>query len=221
MPKLKTLTVYANPYLHLDHEGRLAGACQLDPTHAGGELRHVGASLHEEHTKIVEVFDEGDARGTHNQDTVHAFSAEPMTLPRSPFHIDRVRDGELLLADAGGKPPWLALAKARIAALALWVAHYTEEPDTTFWKEQYALDGPVAEVADALAAKWKTDAEGAETHVTAATKAADDAAKQAEAEAQKAEAEREASRLEVLKSLGAAPSDVGRKPALEHDGGTA
>lgn len=175
--KKKTLTVFANPYGHLDHEGRLAGRFQLDPTHAGGSFQFIGAKFHAEHTKITEVFPDGDARGSHTQDTVYEFGSEVVTIPDSTYHQDAIRNGEIFAAEADGSIPWVKLARARLNALAKWQDHYGEGPDTSLWLAIFPLDEAVQKIAVAIgkkitddAAKKKADAKVLADKIAAADK---------------------------------------------------
>ena len=147
MPRLLTLSVIANPFAALDHEGRPAGVVLLDPVehHPYGEhttdavtgqpryepRRYVGAEIDAEATQVVR---RAGAQGLGSsaqfdlQDTVWKFSAEPQTVPQTHYYLDRLRDGELFAADPAtarlaGKPfvePKEALAGARAHALGLW-----------------------------------------------------------------------------------------------------
>lgn len=134
-----TIRVYANPYAHLDHEGRPAGYVLFDPVdhHAyasDNELRrYVGASIDVEKTKILTRAPERSAQSDH-QDTVWSFSSEPVVLPLTHYYLDRLRDGELLPADKAtalhiGRsfvPYEEAIASAKKGALGKW---FRERPD--------------------------------------------------------------------------------------------
>lgn len=147
MPRILTLSVIANPYAHLDHEGRPCGAVLLDPVdhHAYGEAtvdavtgqpryeprRYVGAELDTHSTKIVRKAGPqglGASGQSDLQDTVWKFSDEPQTIPQTNYYLARIRDGELIPADAetaalAGRAfvePKLALANAKTHALGLW-----------------------------------------------------------------------------------------------------
>ncbi len=210
MPKTRTLQVFANPYLCLDHEGRLAGCAQMDPAHAGGQFQFIGAGLHAD-TKILETFDEGDARGTHTQDTVFAFSSDASTIPGSVYHRDQIRNGELFLA-VDGAPPWLALAAARNAAIANHVAHYGEPPETKFWSNQFPIDEQVKVIADRLRAKAEVEGKGA---AVKAKSDAETAAKAAESDAKARQEALDKSHASVLAALDPAPAKESSKAAAK------
>ena len=214
MPKQQTLTVFANPYGHLDHEGRLAGACQREPEPTLHQLRHVGAEFHPQLTKVLEKFDEGDARGSHRQDTVMRFGSDVVTLPKTTYYVDRIRDGELFLS-ANGNPPWIELAKARNAAVAKHVAETGEKPDASFWQsEQYPLDADVAKIAEALAAKVEADAKADVKKREGAAKSSTD---DVEKSRKKAEEARAASHRAALDAFGPVAPTAAVAPAQPTD----
>lgn len=137
---MRMLRVYGNPYLMVDHEGRLCGAC---PTHSieGGHtpLRRefVGSKLNADKTKITS---KGDPTSLtfHEQDTHWAHSPEVVEVPATPDHyyFQRLVHGDLIPADkktaeyAGLRfeEPADVFARLRKAAVAKWVAMYGEEP---------------------------------------------------------------------------------------------
>jgi hypothetical protein len=132
---VRTLRVYVNPYVHLDHEGRPCGACPVDPAHIADRREWVGAWLDVERTRITSEPAKGEVRA-HTQQTVFAFSQDVQELPLTHGYLDRVRTGELLAADpstaqaAGVRfiEPAHALEAARKAAVARWHALYGDEP---------------------------------------------------------------------------------------------
>ncbi len=183
MPKVKTLLVFANPYLHLDHEGRLAGRCQAEPSPTPGDLRFVGASFHPATDASVVKFPQGDPRGSHAQDTVFDFAVEAASVEVSAYYHQKLRSGELLAADPDGMPPWHDLARARNAAIQNFKAHYGDGPDTAGWADQFQIDPQVEAIAEKLAAH-------AATKAGASQKAGDEAAKSAQEASAKAAEER-------------------------------
>ena len=142
-----TLSVYCNPFASLDHEGRPSGVVLMDPVehHSYGAAtvdsvtgeprwepsRYVGATLDAEATTITKRA-AAQGRGLSGQadlqDTVWAFSSEPQTVPLTSYYLARIRDGELIPADAqsaavAGRPfvPYeTAIQSARTHALGLW-----------------------------------------------------------------------------------------------------
>lgn len=156
MPK-KTLSVYADPYAALDHEGRPAHACPTDPQHTGEIRRWVGAALSSK-TRLVDRQDLDENVGKsvdaglheHPQETVFEFApfesstpsegedviGGPITLPETPYYLERIRHGELIAADvktakkAGSKfsEPKALIAASRAASIAKWFAQHEEYP---------------------------------------------------------------------------------------------
>jgi hypothetical protein len=130
-----TVRVYPNPYVHLDHEGRPAGACPADPAHQPDRRAWVGATLDREKTVMTDEPAPGERRSP-TQVTVFAFRAEVVELPDTPYYLDRIRDGELFAADARtasmvGIPfvdPAALLRRARERAEGAWRALYEETP---------------------------------------------------------------------------------------------
>ncbi len=137
----KRLSVFPNPYLALDHDGYPAGACQTDRMeHVGETVRSwVGAAIDEKqtfHTEKLSTFEQAFRFPT--QQTRFRFDlVNPTMLPVTQYYRDRVRDGELIPADAVTAKlcevpfvePREALAKAKAAAIADWRARYQEAPE--------------------------------------------------------------------------------------------
>jgi hypothetical protein len=190
MPKL--LKVYPNPYIFVDGEGRLAGAC---PTHAvegghtPGQRRFVGASLDAKITK------QGDPTKleAHEQDTTAAYLTDPIEVPDTPdfYYRQRIAHVELVIADsetakAIGRPfedPARVLGRARLEAIARFKAEhdgeapsFANEPCPVLGK---AVDEAIAKMAD----EAKEAAAQAEADSKAASEAAEKAKKDAEAKA--------------------------------------
>jgi hypothetical protein len=158
----KTITVFANPYHALDHEGRLAGAC---PEGEKPYKRRVGATpqitkgSHKPDSADIglriKVADRQGNLGAaplimSRADLWWKFSADPIAIvveehgALDQYYGQRVRHGELLAAD-GDSVPLDALAAARASAIADWTAHHGEALlDFDAWAEQYPLDQAVA-----------------------------------------------------------------------------
>jgi len=164
----KTMLVYANPYIHLDHRGWLGGSCPFHGSDVGGERRHVGAEW-----VVLSILKRDPIADPARQDETDAtwsFSTEAVRVPDGPpwFYNDRVRDGELLPAGPDGAPPLEELARARRKAIADWEAAYLgRELDTAKWGEQFALDKDVADVAAAQENAERKAAEKAEAEAEA------------------------------------------------------
>lgn len=174
-PKKPPLMVLANPWIHLDHLGRPAGACPMDLP--PGQKGYVGASIDRESTQILDMPGKHELR-SHVQDTVWKFSSDPQPVPCTPFYIARLRTGELFPADmatakaAGLKafmPPAEALAKAKADAAKAWDAEHGAGAYAELERER-------EEDAKELA-KAKADAEKAAADAKAKAKSFDEAAK--------------------------------------------
>lgn len=126
--KPRTLSVVANPWLHIDVQGRPCAACPMDVP--PGRKAFVGARVSPELTKILK---KGNplAGQDHVQDTVWEFDLSPQTVPDTPYYRHCLRTGEILPADekaaqAAGHAkfvkPDVALAEARKVAIAAFNA---------------------------------------------------------------------------------------------------
>lgn len=137
----RPLSAVANPYLYLDHLGRLAGACPFDWTLSAGQRKFIGAEHDDEKTKVIvpkEAGYFGDSRD-HKTDLVWKFSALPQEIPDSDEHRKALKSGSVFPGDLKthvkvGVPGEFvaypdALAKARAAAIAQWaVDHEGDAP---------------------------------------------------------------------------------------------
>ncbi len=130
----KPLRVLPNPwtFIHPDHGPQ--GHVHVDTGGRGSEPSYVGSEIDRERTKITEVRPEKDPR-PHRQVTVFRFPALNDTLdgpskdfadgievPRSPYYLDRLRDGDLVPADKATADAFpcrfSSLAEARAAGIA-------------------------------------------------------------------------------------------------------
>lgn len=127
--KPRILNVVPNPWIHIDHQGRPAGACPMDT--APGSKAFVGARV--SHTK-TQILSKG-IRGIQDsvQDTVWEFDLAPQPVPDTPYYRTRLRCGEVLPADEAASraaghseflPPDKALTAARERAIAEFNAHH-------------------------------------------------------------------------------------------------
>jgi hypothetical protein len=140
------MKVYPNPYGQLDHTGRLAGACPMEPSHRAGARSFVCAELvslnGEDLQKDKSLSQEQrDARERHS----FVFSAEPISIAADPgwYYANRARSGEVFMP-RDHKPPMAQWAAARATAIAEWQAQHNNAPDFTKWAEQWPLDAQVA-----------------------------------------------------------------------------
>lgn len=183
----------ANPYHHIDHRGRLAGACdEPEPLRPSGpqvsHRRLIGAERKETEGSFVKE-DKRTGVQAHS-DLFFAFSAEPVDVhaPHGPilFHyMDLIKNAEVLVAEKDGSMPMDALAEQRIAAIERVKAETGDIPDTSQWEAQFPLDPKVAEHASkmvvrvaaeraAKAEKTKKDAEAKAQKIADAQKIRDD-----------------------------------------------
>lgn len=133
------MKIYPNPYHHLDHKGRLAGACPMEPAHRAGQRSFVCAEL----VLVGKEERKGDPRGD-REEYAFTFSAEPMSISADPgwYYMQRARSGEVF-APRDGKAPMAEWRAARAAAIAKAKAEGTE-PDTSGWAAQFPLDKDIA-----------------------------------------------------------------------------
>ncbi len=166
MPSLKprTLNVVANPWMHIDSQGRPAGACPMDLP--PGVQGFVGASVSREHTKILR---KGSHYQDHVQDTVWEFDLSPQVVPDTPYYRGRLRTGEILPADekaaraaghASFTKPEDALAKARERAIAEFDAAYGKGAFAELEKEREAELKRAAKAAEPEKATTTTTKKG-------------------------------------------------------------
>lgn len=129
----KPLRVLPNPwtFIHPDHGPQ--GHVHVDTGGRGSEPSYVGSEIDRERTKITEVRPASDPR-SNRQITVFKFPAlnetldgptkdsDGIELPRSPYYLDRLRDGDLVPADkatADAVPcRFKSLDEARAAGIA-------------------------------------------------------------------------------------------------------
>jgi hypothetical protein len=79
MPK-RTLRVYPNPYVFIDHEGRPAGAFDMDPVGHNPDAKKIGISGHTSKTIEERHAARGDDRHSLH-DLVNQYSAEIQEIP--------------------------------------------------------------------------------------------------------------------------------------------
>lgn len=210
--RMHKLLVMANPYAHIDANGRLAGATPL-----GEHPRHTSVPPAREYVGATRVLVEHDAVGRGigspqlpRSEYMFVWGDKPIEVDASrqlgPYYAQRIREGELFACDKAGAAPLQALAAARVAAFARFKAETGEEPSAAEWSEQFQLDDDVAMAASILQEQAKADVEKAKAEAKAADeKAAEDAkaAKLAEADNAKKHADGELDRkARVARRLG-------------------
>ncbi len=95
MPSAKTLRVYANPYQHLDHEGRPANACPCDPDNHTPDRRFVGATIKATKTEEADPKLGKEAR----YDRFFEFTEEKVEIPNTDYYRRAIKSGQLIAAD--------------------------------------------------------------------------------------------------------------------------
>jgi hypothetical protein len=153
---MQKLSLFPNPYAHLDHEGRLAGACPMGESLRAITVlpsrRYIGA-------RIEQLRYEKRPAGTGQQSRASlrfVFGVEPVEVSFTDpmleaFYGHRMRTREVL---AAGPKQLDELAAARVKAIAEWRANYGADPPAmSDWAKQFPLDEAVAKHADESAKK--------------------------------------------------------------------
>jgi hypothetical protein len=132
------LLVYAVPFVALDAEGMPAAAVRFDPP-AGrrNEVHFVGCVPVR---TVLEKRKPGTGRQTLYA-TTFRYDLSPQRIPHTDYHVQRIRRGELLAADAATAkragvpfvPPPVAFEQAKQAAIASWTQQYGEPPPVERW----------------------------------------------------------------------------------------
>lgn len=143
LPK-KTIRVFPNPWGFIHHETGPQGHCHEDTGGRGSTPRYIGAEICPDKTHQVTDYDESDPGETRLNvheihwrfPTLNATLTGPseefkngIELPKTPYYLDRLRDGDLIPADErsgehGAR--FASLAEARTAGIAAFEAHYGE-----------------------------------------------------------------------------------------------
>jgi hypothetical protein len=139
LPK-KTVRVLPNPWAFVHHDHGPQGVCHRDTGGRGSEPAFIGAELDPVKTQITEQREAQDPRNS-RQVTSFRFPAlnakldgpsdefkGGIELPKTPYYLDRLRDGDLVPVDrtaAEGVPcKFKSLAEARAAGVAAFEALY-------------------------------------------------------------------------------------------------
>ena len=175
----KTLSVYPNPFHSLDHEGHPCGTMPLDPDHAPGARRWVGATICTERTRILKEpwnqrtsvslagrTQQVNVGSAPSQRTYFAFELEPQVVLDSAYYRRAVADGSLLAADAAAAArcgvafvaPMAALRSAATAAVSRWADDYGAPPPVDEWATN--LSAILAPVTATAPARVRSRAEG-------------------------------------------------------------
>lgn len=229
----KQMLVFANPYAHIDHLGRLACAFPVAEAPRSTAAMPVGAFVGAKR-QVVSV----DKMSNHKDDNGHPyprgkgypqlsrtnfqwlFQSEPVSVPAdgplSGHYLSGLATGDILAVDKSGSVPLGALAAAREAAIASWTReHDGELPDLEAWALQFPLDLDVAAACEVIAEARKTKEAAATVTATnaaaAVAKAATEAKAQADAAAKEAAAAHGTRKAAARKALNL-PEDT-KKPS--------
>ena len=140
----KTIRVLPNPWALVHHDHGPQGLCHVDTGGRGTDPSFVGAELDRAKTHFTEKreAEKGDHR-PHRQVTAFRFPALNVTLdgpakgfeqgielPKTPYYLDRLRDGDLVPADDRTRSDlpcrFKSLAEAKAAGVAVFEANYGE-----------------------------------------------------------------------------------------------
>lgn len=132
------LLVFPVPFAALDAEGMPAASVRFDPPMGRkNEVHFIGCTLER---KVVEKRTRAEGRQTLYETAFH-YELSPQSIPHTDYHVQRIRHGELLAADAATAkrvgvpfvPPTQAFERARHAAIAAWTDQYGEPPPIERW----------------------------------------------------------------------------------------
>jgi hypothetical protein len=136
----ETLLVYAVPFSALDANGMPAGAVRYDP--ATGRVNAVHFIGCARHHRLVER-----RRRNEGRQSVYAtsfrYDLAPEAITHTDYHVQRIRHGELIPANAAtakiaGVPfvaPTTAFERARYVAIRNWEQQYGSPPPVDRWPE--------------------------------------------------------------------------------------
>jgi hypothetical protein len=132
------LLVYPVPFTALDARGMPAAAVRFDPqTGRANEVHFIGCDR--EH-RLVERRKRAEGRQSVYASTFR-YDLAPQAITHTDYHVQRIRHGELIAADAAtariaGVPfvqPVTAFERARYAAIRRWEAEYGTPPPVDQW----------------------------------------------------------------------------------------
>lgn len=140
LPK-KTIRVLPNPWGFVHHELGPQGRCHEDTGGRGSDPRYIGAHICPTDTLKLTDFESNPGETRLDEwKIVFKFPSldaallapapdfkDGIELPKTPYYLDRLRDGDLIPADARtAENPcrFVSLAEARKAGIANFEAHY-------------------------------------------------------------------------------------------------
>jgi hypothetical protein len=142
LPK-KTIRVFPNPWGFIHHETGPQGHCHEDTGGRGSNPRYIGCEICPDKTAVTKEHEKDGTGWLLNEQITHfrfpCLKADLVTpaeefaagieLPKTPYYLDRLRDGDLIPADERSGEHgcrFATLAEARAAGIAAFEAHYDE-----------------------------------------------------------------------------------------------
>ena len=147
--RTRYINVLPNPWSALDDQGNPAGICPVDP---GLSTRRDFVGARFESAEVIEKIPEGDLRHPRQYNN-WVFSAEPVRVEATPYYLEKLRNAELLPADAeaakaagiGFTTLYEITETQRVAAATKWNEQHGELP-TWFTKvPEKHIDAPLSE----------------------------------------------------------------------------
>ena len=137
---METLKLIPNPYVFIDHLGRVAGTHPIRPDSHNGGCHKIGARVSRDvSAKLNPLGGPGTGNTPIVQDTIWEHDAEPFTVEHAPgdsFFAIAVKVGDIFPADKATadllgvefKDPFALLASARAKAITDWTTNHGEPP---------------------------------------------------------------------------------------------
>jgi hypothetical protein len=146
---MKLISVLPNPWLALDANGCPCAVVPFDVHVHAPTRRWVGAKLSVEQTR--EQLTERIGKYTQvTQDSRHAhrwtFATDPVQIPVSDYYTDRIRCGELVVADSASAEllgvPFREPAAFLAASKAKAISDYDAQHGAGIWASMHPEDAP-------------------------------------------------------------------------------
>lgn len=173
LPK-KTIRVFPNPWGFIHHDTGPQGRCHEDTGGRGSTPRYIGSEPCPEKTvRLTDYESQSNETRLDVWQSVFKFPSldasllKPakgfeggIELPKTPYYLDRLRDGDLIPADTrsgenGAR--FASLAEAKAAGIAVFDEHYSEGSFAEAFPE-FSEPVTVAETPKAKAAQAATKA---------------------------------------------------------------
>lgn len=150
--RVKTITLFPNPYHCMGAAGALGGAAPLPEAFHGGALParlYIGAER--KHENFIPGHKDGEKAS--RSDRFFLFDCVAKTYEvaqgtRADFE-NLIRDGVVFRVKSEDEIPVEKLAAARLALVVDHADHHTDEdPDFEFWAEQFPIDTEIAKLTE-------------------------------------------------------------------------